>query len=147
MRSKFAHSELTRKAEVRYVRLAFRSQRCQEWPMRVRLKELRKAKNLTQEQLAEMVGSSKSYISEIESGKKFPSGRLLKAFAHTMEVPVQALIEDDQAGTDLMAHLEVMRDLPEHDQKAVIRHAIGLLEHAQLSPPEPRPAKRNRGAT
>nr|RDS94083.1 XRE family transcriptional regulator [Cereibacter sphaeroides f. sp. denitrificans] len=105
--------------------------------MRVRLKELRKSKGLTQEQLADIVGSSKSYISEIESGKKFPSGRLLKAIAEAVGTKVAAMIDDDDGAADLAAHLEVMRDLPEHDQRAVIRHALGLLEHAQLSVPEP----------
>ncbi len=97
--------------------------------MRARIKEYRKAQGLTQQELADLVGTSKSYVSEIEGGKKFPSGRLLKAFAKQFDKSVLALIEDDgEDGARLAAHIEVMKDLPPEDQKAVARHAIGLLD-------------------
>lgn len=38
-----------------------------------RIKELRKAKNITQEQLVEFIGSDTNNLSQIENGKKFMS--------------------------------------------------------------------------
>lgn len=105
--------------------------------MRLRIKELRKSRGWSGEHLAELIGSSKSYLSEIENGKKFPSGRLLKALSRELGVPVHSLIIDDETGVDLLAHLEVMKGLGEGDQKAVIRHALGLLEQESQSSSTP----------
>ncbi|MDC7224470.1 MAG: helix-turn-helix transcriptional regulator [Spirochaetales bacterium] len=43
------------------------------------LKRLRKAAGLTQDELAERCGKSKNYISQLEMGKRFPSGSMLDA--------------------------------------------------------------------
>lgn len=51
-----------------------------------RLKELRKAKKLTQEQLADMVGISQAYISDIEKGKKDIDFSLAERFAKALNV-------------------------------------------------------------
>lgn len=51
-----------------------------------RLKELRKAKKLTQEQLADIVGISQAYISDIEKGKKDIDFSLAERFAKALNV-------------------------------------------------------------
>ena len=38
----------------------------------LKIKQLRQAKNLSQQELADAVGMAVSYINEIEKGKKFP---------------------------------------------------------------------------
>ena len=98
--------------------------------MQLRLKTLRKERGWTAEVLAEKAGSSKSYISEIENGKKFPSGRLLKRFAEELGVSVFELIDSDDLAAEIRAHIEIMKDLSEEDRRAVSRHAAGLLEQA-----------------
>lgn len=54
--------------------------------MQNRLKELRKAKGFTQQQFAEIVGISQSYVSDIEKGKRDIDFTLAKKFADTLNV-------------------------------------------------------------
>lgn len=116
--------------KVRYKRLAVSAAFWQIANMQLRLKTLRKERGWTAEVLAEKAGSSKSYISEIENGKKFPSGRLLKRFADELGVSVFELIDSDDLAAEIRAHIEIMKDLSEEDRRAVSRHAAGLLEQA-----------------
>lgn len=117
-------------AKVRYKRLAISKPSWQIANMHLRLKTLRKERGWTAEVLAAKAGSSKSYISEIENGKKFPSGRLLKRFADELGVSVYDLIDSDDLADEIRAHIEIMKDLSVEDRRAVSRHAAGLLEQA-----------------
>ncbi len=49
------------------------------------VKVWRKHRRLTQQALADATGTSKSYISEIEAGKKDPSVKKLKAIAQALD--------------------------------------------------------------
>lgn len=51
-----------------------------------RIKEIRKLKNYTQEELAEMIDLETSSLSGIESGRFFPSLHVLDKLAQTLEV-------------------------------------------------------------
>lgn len=51
-----------------------------------RIKEIRKNKNLTQEQLSELVGIETSSLSGIESGRFFPSLHVLEKISQILEV-------------------------------------------------------------
>ena len=46
-----------------------------------RVRHLRRKLGLTQVELAELLGIDRSYLSEIETGKKDPSLTMLKSFA------------------------------------------------------------------
>jgi transcriptional regulator with XRE-family HTH domain len=97
--------------------------------MRVRLRQFREQRGWTGQHLADVAGTSKGYVSDIEKGRRFPSGRLLMSFAKAFGVSVYALIEDDDPNSNLLAaHIEVMKDLSAADQRAVARHALGLLD-------------------
>ncbi|WP_414588584.1 helix-turn-helix domain-containing protein [Scytonema sp. PCC 10023] len=48
--------------------------------------------DLTQKELAEKLGISKSYLSEIESGKKTPTINLLKRYSEVFDVPIYSII-------------------------------------------------------
>ncbi|WP_163526655.1 helix-turn-helix domain-containing protein [Halobacillus ihumii] len=54
-----------------------------------RLKELRKAKGMSQSQLAESLNSSRSYISQIEGGHVNPSINFLTRIAEKLDCSVQ----------------------------------------------------------
>lgn len=95
--------------------------------MLLRVRELRKARDLTVEQLANAAGLSKSFLSEIETGKKQVNGRRLEALAAALNVQPVDLIADPDVSSDLAAHLDVVRKLPPEDQAAVQRHALSLL--------------------
>lgn len=57
-----------------------------------RLKQLRKQKSLTQEQLAERLRVTKSIISAYESSSKFPSLDMLIKLAYTFSVSTDYLL-------------------------------------------------------
>lgn len=60
-----------------------------------RLKEARRKKNMTQEELAERCGSSDRYIRDLEKGRKVhPSAELIFQIAAALEISVETLMEN-----------------------------------------------------
>ena len=60
-----------------------------------KIKELRKAKGLTLEKLAEKIGSGKSYIWELENrGVKRPSAEKLTAIARALDTTTEYLVDN-----------------------------------------------------
>jgi len=57
-----------------------------------RLFLFRKAKKLTQKQVASDVGTSASYISEIEAGKKLPGSEILSSLLRSFELNINWLL-------------------------------------------------------
>ena len=58
-----------------------------------RIKELRKSKNITQEQLVEIIGSNTNNLSRIENGKKFLSAEKLAKIAEALKVDIKDLFD------------------------------------------------------
>jgi len=56
-----------------------------------RIKELRKAKKLTQTHLAEKVGIDYKHLSRIEVGSSYPSINTLQKIAHSLDVEASEL--------------------------------------------------------
>lgn len=56
------------------------------------LKYIRQYHNLNQTQLAEKLSISKSYLSEIESGKKEPTLDILNKYSDFFKVPLSSLV-------------------------------------------------------
>lgn len=54
-----------------------------------RLRKIRRNKDLTQEQLAEAVGVSLDFISNIERGKSAPSFPTIEKLAEVLQVPIE----------------------------------------------------------
>ncbi|GAW84986.1 conserved hypothetical protein [Bathymodiolus platifrons methanotrophic gill symbiont] len=89
-----------------------------------KIKELRKDKGFTLEQLAEKIGSGKSYIWEIENrGVKRPSAEKLTAIAQALETSTEFLINNDMTEpTDEMKKAVFFRkfeSLGEDEQKKI----------------------------
>lgn len=61
----------------------------------LRFKELRKALGLTQEEFAEKIGLSRSYINLIEMGKKNPADRTIRDICRTFKVDYDWLVYGD----------------------------------------------------
>lgn len=59
----------------------------------VRIRELRKAKGIAQEQLAEVLGIEQQYMSRIELGKSYPSLDRLMRIAEELHVPLPSLFD------------------------------------------------------
>lgn len=60
-----------------------------------KIQKYRIAQGLTQENLAERVDLSVSYISEIENGKKRPSLKTLEKIAAALDVSLVSLMGED----------------------------------------------------
>lgn len=60
-----------------------------------KIRELRLAKKLTQEQLAEAVELSVGYISSLENGKKSPSIKRLEKIANVLGVTPTSLFDEE----------------------------------------------------
>lgn len=60
--------------------------------MKTRFKALRKELKLTQEEFADKMGLSRSYINLIEMGKKVPAERTIKDICRTFKVSYQWLV-------------------------------------------------------
>lgn len=95
--------------------------------MRYRIKELRQSRGWSQEHLAELAGTSKGYISQLESGKREPSAETLRSLAAAFGVDATGLIESDtHEGRELNRHLALFQRLSPEDQAAVMRIVQGM---------------------
>ncbi|MEH2233834.1 MAG: helix-turn-helix transcriptional regulator [Nostoc sp.] len=56
------------------------------------LRLIRVFHDLTQKELAEKLGISKSYLSEIESGKKTPTLELLNRYSEFFDIPASSIM-------------------------------------------------------
>lgn len=94
--------------------------------MKHKIKKMREDRGWTVETLASMVGMSRSYVSEIENGRKNVNNVRLGAFAKAFGVSPIDLIDDDSVSADIIEHVRRLRRLSEADRIAVIRHAVVL---------------------
>ena len=67
-----------------------------------RVRENRKSKKYTLEQLAEASGLTASYISQMERNLTEPSISSLRKIAQVLQVPISSFLEEDQAHTQLI---------------------------------------------
>jgi transcriptional regulator with XRE-family HTH domain len=88
--------------------------------MRVRLKELRDARNWTQQMAADHLGVSKAHISEMESGKKNPSGPLLDRMAKIFDISVPDLLIAEPGDPDDLGFLIAAFPTLDAEDKALI---------------------------
>ena len=73
--------------------------------MKNRIREFRKAKGMTQEQLAISIGKVKSAISKLENGNADISGLILESIARALDCRPTDLIDD---GSEKIAPDEIM---------------------------------------
>lgn len=59
-----------------------------------RLRTLRRGKDLTQEELAHYLGIDRSFISDLERGKKNTSLFFLQTIAHGFQLTISELLKD-----------------------------------------------------
>jgi transcriptional regulator with XRE-family HTH domain len=61
----------------------------------INLKDYRKARRLSQMQLAEKCDSAQAYIAEIEVGKKFPSPAMIERIASALDIESYFLFQNE----------------------------------------------------
>jgi transcriptional regulator with XRE-family HTH domain len=89
-----------------------------------RIREVRKACGLSQEQLAEMVDIDPRYVSRLELGKSSPSLGTLDAIANALGVEIRDLFEFghlDAGGTGAEEVETILEGLDEDTRRMVVR--------------------------
>ncbi|MGC9372505.1 MAG: helix-turn-helix transcriptional regulator [Thermovirgaceae bacterium] len=77
----------------------------------LRIKTLRKAKSLTQQQLADLVDVSRIYIQALESNRRLPSMKLLRRLAGALDVRVADIVQnEDVEGSGRLQLEEVLEN-------------------------------------
>jgi transcriptional regulator with XRE-family HTH domain len=102
-------------------------------PFGERLTRLRMARGLTQTQLAELIDSSQRAVSRYETIAELPPAAVLVRLAEVLEVSSDELLglkkrrkaapvpKEDPEVRRLWKRFQLVRSLPEKDQRAVIR--------------------------
>jgi transcriptional regulator with XRE-family HTH domain len=114
-------------------------------PFGERLTEVRRARNLTQAQLAELAGLSQRAISHYETIAEFPPTAALVDLAQALEVSSDELLglktpksrrtQEDPELKRLWKTFQLVASLPEKDRRAVVRLVHSLVSAKQLKAP------------
>lgn len=89
-----------------------------------RIKELRRHRKLTQEQLAEMAGLDYKFISKIEVGRRSPSLETMESIANALEVEIKDLFEFmhlQLGGITAEGIREILAEMDEQTARMVFR--------------------------
>lgn len=93
--------------------------------MKMRIKELRKQRGLTQREVADMAGMSTSYFTELEKGTKQINANRMASIARALGVKPQDLI-DDEIRAESAELSELLDALSDDDRELVRKMAIQL---------------------
>lgn len=91
-----------------------------------RIKEIRRLRFLSQEQLAETVGLDSKFISKIEVGRSSPSLETMESIARALEVEIKDLFEFAhlQAGGVKAEEIEKLLEGADEEKKRTIMKII-----------------------
>lgn len=103
--------------------------------MELRLKELRTRKGLTVQQLADAVGLSKSYVSDLENGKRRANSYRLEKFAKALGVSVFDLINDENLSEDAKDLLEAFQLMSPEHRGLILETARAFRDRAESGEP------------
>lgn len=95
--------------------------------MLLRIKELRQARGLTQQQLADKAGLERSQLSKIENGREPANTRRLNDIATALGVSAAELFSHDEADAYRASILSIFDSLDPEQREAVIAHARALV--------------------
>ncbi len=90
------------------------------------MKYYRKLRHLTQESLAERIGSSTNYIGIIEIGGSFPSPQMIEKIADALEVPSPQLFEDKSGQPVSTLKTEELRGILLRNIEAAINKSLQI---------------------
>lgn len=97
-----------------------------------KIKQLREALGLTQAEVCERSGLSRSYLSQIETGSRPGSLNVVSSLAQILNVPVGEIFDFEEIDPEEFALLEAFRDLSAEDRKAVLRHATAIKRETEM---------------
>ena len=96
-----------------------------------RIKEVRKSRNLTQEQLAELVDIEQKHVSRIEVGKNYPTIDRLEKMAEALDVPLSSFFSfvHLESGSERARSIEEMiMELDDGSQKMAYKLIKAIIE-------------------
>lgn len=72
-----------------------------------KIKQLRKSKGISQEELASMLKINRNYLSRIETGKSEPTSSILKQIAEIFSIDLNSLLDiiDEDRNTDKVKYI------------------------------------------
>ncbi|MDF2235394.1 helix-turn-helix transcriptional regulator [Albimonas sp. CAU 1670] len=94
--------------------------------MKLRVRDIRRAAGITQEELAAAAGITQSMVSHIERGRDRPGLETLELMAKALNVSVSDLFERPEDARLPFEILDVARTLSEEDQAALLQLAKRL---------------------
>jgi len=99
------------------------------------IKQLRLEKELTQEQLAAMLGVSPQAVSKWETSETYPDGSLLVPLANALEVSLDVLFDNKwHSMKDLSARIQtIIQKTPKKDQFHLVRDICWQIEKGLFS--------------
>ncbi len=83
----------------------------------IKIKNLRKEKNFTQDKLAELVGCNTSHISNIENSYTKVSLNILLSIANVLETSIDFLLCEQYESSSTALETEILRVLKECDEE------------------------------
>lgn len=92
-----------------------------------RIKRIRKEKNLTQENLAEMLDISTEHLSRIETGSYRPSLTLIEKLSEILATDEQTLMFGNTSETNSSSQLSDKIDCLSEDEKKAVSIIIDLI--------------------
>jgi len=101
--------------------------------MKLRIKEIRRKLGMTQDALAEKVGSTKGYISQLENGNRDINSRLLVKLSEALGVSARMLIEDPSIDKELQELIDDIGRMPDQDRQEIFRYADYLMHRREIS--------------
>ncbi|WP_092679348.1 helix-turn-helix domain-containing protein [Albimonas donghaensis] len=94
--------------------------------MKLRVRDIRRAAGMTQEQLAAAAGITQSMVSHIERGRDRPGLETLELLAKALSVEVGDLFERSDADVIGMEILQIAKGLSEEDREVLLSLARRL---------------------
>ena len=90
-----------------------------------KVKELRKTKNISQEQLANMLKINRNYLSRIETGKSEPTSGILNQLAEIFNIDLNSLLDITEEHQEKKEKIKYIEDntkyLKDKDLDLIIR--------------------------
>lgn len=103
-------------------------------PVGLKIREIRKAKNLTQEKLAESADVNQRHIVRIETAEGEPSLTTLKKIAKALDVDIDILLKPEGLTKKDLIRLEIDDLLNKFDQKELSSVKTILLALLEIKP-------------
>ena len=104
--------------------------------MKLRITEIRKARNVTQAELAKLTGISRPYINQIERQTRNVSAENLSKIAQALNVAPSSLICDESSDLDggeddMSVILRAFREAPPEQRSIWLAMARAILDHQE----------------